>query len=474
MGDSEDYNEYMECAFECLSAANNAQHQTWTKFLGKHINRRTIAVIRPAIEEILNHHSKFSEFWTRKITREARSLPSDAPPAPDAERIIHKLLQFIFDAFQNGHDPGPSLRPSVRNNAPHGIDLTNEPGGVDASQNHDREHPPDRDNDGGTSGISQALNHYQHTFRSSRHRRTRRNRNLYDNPTLGLENNRDAAGVRKIKKFEVEGLDFIFPYRPLGPGFFVVRCDSQRTERHFEKDPLRLYGNRTQLVRHFSARNARCHTWDRGSRPPTVEEIIRNWGYRGKLCPFLGSWSLGGHGETLTPGRPLKSVVENNGKDDVNSEWVAENNESLGHNGKLMGKKTADGGHRRVPERPQFEPVSSRVGPRKVSVHGWSPSPDIEVEVAGPSRSEGTGAMPLSTGEHANPTQQELDHGQLPTVFMFSLCFSCPYLSPFMFLLLQALLLPVYSPLPIVPVPVTSLVSSRIDRHPSSTLAMPR
>ncbi|AEO59101.1 hypothetical protein MYCTH_2111332 [Thermothelomyces thermophilus ATCC 42464] len=184
-------------------------------------------------------------------------------------------------------------------------------------------------------------------------------------------------------KYEVEGLDFMFQYPPLGPGFFVVRCDSQRIEHHFEKDPLRMYGNRTQLARHFSARNARCHMWDRGSRPPTVEEIIRNWGYRG---------------------RPLKSVVENNGKDDVNSEWVAESNESLRHNGKLMGKKTADGSHRRVPERPQFEPVSSRVGPHKVSVHGWSPSPDFEVEVAGPSRSEDTGAMPLSTGDDANPT----------------------------------------------------------------------
>ncbi|KAL2175028.1 uncharacterized protein P884DRAFT_262922 [Thermothelomyces heterothallicus CBS 202.75] len=189
-------------------------------------------------------------------------------------------------------------------------------------------------------------------------------------------------------KYEVEGLDFIFPFPSLGPGFFVVRCDRERIEYHFEKDPLRLYGNRTQLVRHFSARNARCHTWDRGSRPLTVEEIIQNWGYR---------------------------VVENNGTDNVNSEWVAESNESLRHNGKLMGKKTADGSHRRVPERPQFEPVSSRVGPHKVSVHGWSPSPDVEVEVAGPSRSEEIGAMPLSTGDDANPTQEELYHGDLPT-----------------------------------------------------------
>ncbi|KAL2187200.1 hypothetical protein L209DRAFT_753097 [Thermothelomyces heterothallicus CBS 203.75] len=391
MGDSEDdnqYGPYMESTLH-IFRINNTQHQIWTNFLGNHINRRSIAGIRPVIEEILMHHSRFSKFWTRRITHEAGSLPSDAPPAPDAERIIRKVLQLIFDAFQNGHDPGPSLRPSVRSNAPHSIDLTNEPGGADASQNHDREHPPDRDNDGGTSGISQALNHYyQHTSPRSRHRRTRRNRNLYDNPTLGLENNRAAAGVRTIMKYEVEGLDFIFPFPSLGPGFFVVRCDRERIEHHFEKDPLRLYGNRTQLVRHFSARNARCHTWDRGSRPLTVEEIIQNWGYR---------------------------VVENNGTDNVNSEWVAESNESLRHNGKLMGKKTADGSHRRVPERPQFEPVSSRVGPHKVSVHGWSPSPDVEVEVAGPSRSEEIGAMPLSTGDDANPTQEELYHGDLPT-----------------------------------------------------------
>lgn len=87
-----------------------------------------------------------------------------------------------------------------------------------------------------------------------------------------------------IQSFAVEGVDFIFPYPAVGPGYYVVRCDRAIYMHQFDEDPFRLWGGTNALVKHFARKCPKptCHR-RKDARIYTTDQIITKFGYRGEL-----------------------------------------------------------------------------------------------------------------------------------------------------------------------------------------------
>ncbi|KAJ4287409.1 hypothetical protein N0V88_007681 [Collariella sp. IMI 366227] len=128
--------------------------------------------------------------------------------------------------------------------------------------------------------------------------------NPNETPALNsrLEATREEAltRIRTILAHEVEGMDFIFRYPLVGPGYFVVRCDRYKTVlgefiHQFKEDPFEY----KRAVRHFNqvAPKRKCHE-AQDKKFCSEEEVVRKFGYR---------------------------VVDTEGNDVV-SDWVAESN----------------------------------------------------------------------------------------------------------------------------------------------------
>ncbi|KAK4145559.1 uncharacterized protein C8A04DRAFT_26557 [Dichotomopilus funicola] len=92
------------------------------------------------------------------------------------------------------------------------------------------------------------------------------------------------TNIRRINQDEVEGMDFIFRYPSVGPGYFVVRCDRREEIHRFERNPfLPATGpgqkGLSRLVSHFNLVSMRCHLRE-DARLLSADEIVRTFGYR--------------------------------------------------------------------------------------------------------------------------------------------------------------------------------------------------
>ena len=138
-------------------------------------------------------------------------------------------------------------------------------------------------------------------------------RGVYDPPTPEPENTRNSVRtssclphfalptnticlpqprVRTIPAKEVYGKDFVFPCPTVGPGYFVIRCDSSEVIHRFEAHPLEM----NRAIRHFSQQSPKrkCHT--DALFHMEKEAMIGKFGYRGEP----GLWFLWS-GTSLTP-----------------------------------------------------------------------------------------------------------------------------------------------------------------------------
>ncbi|KAL2147490.1 hypothetical protein VTI28DRAFT_8745 [Corynascus sepedonium] len=209
-----------------------------------------------------------------------------------------------------------------------------------------------------------------------------RNKHLYanrpnDGVSLGFENNRETPDIRTLAKDEVEGDDFIFPYPGLGPGFFIVRCDSETLLHRFEEDPLRITGGRPFLVKHFSSTSKRCHRRDKNGPLPTVPDTIKTSGYR---------------------------VIDYDGEN-VTHEWVEESNRRLAYRLKVAEERAIAAGNQGPPAQPEYG-SAYRNGPPQAMSFTWSRSGDTGHGVLGPLRNEASETMAPAVSDDASSARQ--------------------------------------------------------------------
>ncbi|KAK3897635.1 hypothetical protein C8A05DRAFT_38801 [Staphylotrichum tortipilum] len=109
--------------------------------------------------------------------------------------------------------------------------------------------------------------------------RSNHTRDVYDPPTSEPANDVASANIRTILTHDVEEVDYIFPYPELGPGHFIIRCDSGDISTHsFEFPPLEM----NRAGRHFVQRNpkGRCHREEDAVFITKNDAMIRRFGYR--------------------------------------------------------------------------------------------------------------------------------------------------------------------------------------------------
>ncbi|KAK3292471.1 uncharacterized protein B0H64DRAFT_229198 [Chaetomium fimeti] len=217
----------------------------------------------------------------------------------------------------------------------------------------------------------------------SRARRARRDDDLppdhaYDGPEP--ETNTNSTSIATIQGYEVEGLDFIFQYPAVGPGYYVVQCQSpgHDDEHCFKEDPLQLRGRkepRCVMVRHFA---------DPSPTPRfTVDQIMRRFGRR---------------------------VVDAEDAD-VTDEWVENSNRRLASDAAKSSKKKQPGGKQKAPVAPS--PVApSPAAPSPAAPPRWPPTPGYDPCTGrggiSPLSSEPSPAPPEAESEAAGPSRNRV------------------------------------------------------------------
>ncbi|KAL2198051.1 hypothetical protein P885DRAFT_34426 [Corynascus similis CBS 632.67] len=206
--------------------------------------------------------------------------------------------------------------------------------------------------------------------------------------------------IRTLAKDEVEGDDFIFPYPGLGPGFFIVRCDSETLLHRFEEDPLRITGGRPFLVKHFSSTSKRCHRRDKNGPLPTVPDIIKTSGYRGMLYlkAYAPSMFIANHYTRVL------IVIDYNGEN-VTHEWVEESNRRLAYRLKVAEERAIAASNQGPPAQPEYG-SASRNGPPQAMSFTWSRSGDTGHGVPGPLRNEAPETMAPAVSDNASSARQ--------------------------------------------------------------------
>lgn len=126
--------------------------------------------------------------------------------------------------------------------------------------------------------------------------------------------------MRAVRDESVQGKEFVFPYPAIGPGFFVIRCVSNKKTQIFVEDPW----HQDLAIRHFKFRKRICHE-ETGPKTYTNEEIVRKFGYAGKPR-YLGP--VTGRGPAVKDLHQPTAVIDSEG-DDVDGDWVARSNAHL-------------------------------------------------------------------------------------------------------------------------------------------------
>ncbi|KAH6842755.1 hypothetical protein B0I37DRAFT_203026 [Chaetomium sp. MPI-CAGE-AT-0009] len=272
--------------------AQAGKERTWREISAQTLSQLKGKILQAVEDNIETGNARMEEISTM--------LRADVGNGPEAERLCRAtvldrqaLTQKLRDSLlthwceEGGYRIPPVLGHFMVQ--PISLDSETDETSDDEPASHAANHPPTRNN-----GLQRKrARHDRPNSPESRARRARRDYDGlpydgYDGPSPEVNTN-SIHFSKTIPFYEVEGVDFIFQYPAIGPGYYVVRCEGPSHMHQFKEDPLQLRGRkapRCVMIKHFARRypTPKCHEKEE-AETYTVDQIITKFGYRGNRRP---------------------------------------------------------------------------------------------------------------------------------------------------------------------------------------------